>query len=282
MPRLRVAATLAGLSLWTPARTSSAMSACGQTHAILRFTAGCRGRHSNGTHGKAMFIYLITNLVNGKVYVGQTRVGLHKRLTGHTAQARSGSKYPLHAAIRKYGRDSFLIEALAVAETREQLDQLEVLWISILNSRDMSVGYNVMSGGLSGVLTPEAEAHKADKLRGRKRTLETRDKMSASAKIRAATMWTPERRAAHSARMSGAGNPSFGKPFPAPAGSGTRAAANWVKENPVTHRRNCRKASQARWEGLTPEERAAQTKPMRESRWAEKEATSELANTAVQ
>src|SRR5208282_5340638 len=120
MPRLRVAATLAGLSLWTPARTSSAMSACGQTHAILRFTAGCRGRHSNGTHGKAMFIYLITNLVNGKVYVGQTTQRLSDRMCGHRACARQGSPMRLHRALRKYGPEMFHTQVLAVVATQEQ------------------------------------------------------------------------------------------------------------------------------------------------------------------
>ena len=48
-------------------------------------------------------VYLITNTVNGKVYVGQTINGLSKRWKGHKNDVRNGSQNPLHRAIRKYG-----------------------------------------------------------------------------------------------------------------------------------------------------------------------------------
>ena len=217
-----------------------------------------------------MFIYLITNSVNGKYYVGQTRVGLKKRLTGHAAHAPT-SHFPLHAAIKKYGRASFCVEELAQADTQEQLDNLERLWILALDATNMRVGYNVMSGGLGGVLTPEAEARKSAKLKGQVRTAATRAKMSVSAKIRAATMWTPERRAKQSARMSGSKNPSYGI---VTAGITTRAATiaaqKWHKNNAVTHLSNCSKAANISWKDSTVEERAARTAPMQKARWAER------------
>jgi hypothetical protein len=37
-------------------------------------------------------VYLITNTVNGKVYVGQTTVGVSKRWKGHKDEARKGSE----------------------------------------------------------------------------------------------------------------------------------------------------------------------------------------------
>ena len=49
-------------------------------------------------------VYLITNTVNGKVYVGQTINGLSKRWKGHKNDVRKGSQNPLHRAIRCTGR----------------------------------------------------------------------------------------------------------------------------------------------------------------------------------
>lgn len=55
-------------------------------------------------------IYKISNLVNGKEYIGRTRCDIRKRFNEHIAD----SKYTqttniLHQDIRKYGRENFII-----------------------------------------------------------------------------------------------------------------------------------------------------------------------------
>lgn len=94
-----------------------------------------------------MFIYLITNAVNGKYYVGQTTQTPGDRMCGHRACSRQGSPMRLHRAMRKYGPSCFQQQVLAVAETQGQLDLLERLWIAVLNSTDFRVGYNASPGG---------------------------------------------------------------------------------------------------------------------------------------
>lgn len=102
-------------------------------------------------------IYKITNSVNGKIYVGQTMRSLGQRWKDHVRFAAKGRKIYFCSAIRKYEANSFTIEQIAVAETREEANALERHWIKELNTTDNSVGYNSTVGGegfSSGVLNP--------------------------------------------------------------------------------------------------------------------------------
>lgn len=96
-----------------------------------------------------MFIYLIRNLVNGKIYVGQTVRTLKQRLYFHFADSRRyhGGGPRLHRAIRKYGSNNFTIELLATATTAEEMNTLECLWIANLQSTKPAIGYNCTPGG---------------------------------------------------------------------------------------------------------------------------------------
>ena len=93
-------------------------------------------------------VYKVTNTVNGKVYVGQTRRSLHVRQLDHLREARKGNtRLHLHRAIAKYGEQSFHWEILEEAATKEELDRLEMKWISQLQACDETKGYNFSSGG---------------------------------------------------------------------------------------------------------------------------------------
>jgi len=94
-----------------------------------------------------VFIYLITNTVNGKYYVGQTYRKPLARLRAHFAAARSGSPWRLHKAMRKYPAETFVQDVLAVVDTQEQADSLEKLWIASLAAMNFEVGYNASPGG---------------------------------------------------------------------------------------------------------------------------------------
>jgi group I intron endonuclease len=96
-----------------------------------------------------MLIYILTNKINGKYYVGKTKKNdLRKYLSGKRSQARKGLRtQPLLCAMRKYGFDNFLSEVLGSTATHEELCELEKLWILLLNCRNPKIGYNVMAGG---------------------------------------------------------------------------------------------------------------------------------------
>ena len=57
------------------------------------------------------YVYVIRNLINEKVYVGQTK-NFNNRKAGHLAIARHGVLRPLYAAMRKYGVENFTFEVI--------------------------------------------------------------------------------------------------------------------------------------------------------------------------
>lgn len=98
-------------------------------------------------------IYLITNSVNGKQYVGLTIGVLEDRLKQHFAAARKGRKAPLPNAIRKYGESAFSIQLIrADAKNYEELQDQEIKEIAARDS--IRNGYNSAVGGAVGITKP--------------------------------------------------------------------------------------------------------------------------------
>ena len=92
-------------------------------------------------------IYLITNLINGKQYIGQS-VGIQHRWVQHK---NSKENYPISKAIRKYGRDNFKFEIIENCSP-EELDEKEIYYIKVYNTI-IPNGYNVTYGGGQGLKT---------------------------------------------------------------------------------------------------------------------------------
>lgn len=84
-----------------------------------------------------MVIYKITNQLNGKIYVGQTKQSIEKRFLQH-----SKSSTPLGQAMRECGIENFNIEIIERCQTQNQLNEREIFWIRVLNSKQPH-GYNV-------------------------------------------------------------------------------------------------------------------------------------------
>ena len=93
-------------------------------------------------------IYKITNTKTGKVYIGKTTKSLNDRLQGHINNADKGNNFKLSLAIRKYSKENFIIEPIDFAETREELNEKEIHYISEYNS--LEDGYNMTMGGEGG------------------------------------------------------------------------------------------------------------------------------------
>ena len=98
------------------------------------------------------YIYIITNIINGKQYVGQTRTNVKLRLSQHFTAAKSGKNYLISKAIRKYGKKAFIIETIetitanTLKELKNKTNIREKYYISVFNTFK-GVGYNATSGG---------------------------------------------------------------------------------------------------------------------------------------
>jgi group I intron endonuclease len=97
-----------------------------------------------------VIIYRITNLINLKIYVGQTVLTLSERWMAHKKEAKLHRKnYILYNSINKYGIENFIIEEIDIAHSLEELNKKEQEWIAKLASAH-PYGYNLKLGGNGG------------------------------------------------------------------------------------------------------------------------------------
>ena len=189
-------------------------------------------------------IYLVTNLVNGKYYVGQTTCPLKVRWTQHLSDAARRPKHLyLHRAISKYGVEHFTCVQIDEADSPEALNIKESEHIARLNSCVPSVGYNRTYGGDNGVIG-EVRERIRQSLKGRKWTRTPEQRAAAIARLLAIPRpahHSPERRAKISASLTGLVRSEESK-------AKQSASARGKKRAPFTpeHIENMRKASTGR------------------------------------
>lgn len=94
------------------------------------------------------YIYKIQNKINNKIYIGQTRYNINKRWSEHCFSSfELNSNYPLHRAIRKYGKENFTIDIVEEISD-DLLNEHEVYWIGFYHSyAPLGKGYNATLGG---------------------------------------------------------------------------------------------------------------------------------------
>lgn len=137
-------------------------------------------------------IYMYTNTVNGKVYIGQTKTSLEQRAQKDGKNYRESPKF--YNAIMKYGWDAFIPTIIDTAETQDEANELEIFYISKYMSTEDEFGYNVLSGGFCGSHSAESRAKISEKAKerykdktknpmyGKHQSVEMRKKLSESRK----------------------------------------------------------------------------------------------------
>lgn len=92
-------------------------------------------------------IYKIENLINGKVYIGQS-VDIQYRFNNHKSESfnpkSNAYNTAIHRAIRKYGVDNFSFDIIEECD-QDKLREREIYWIDYYKS--FGRGYNLTSGG---------------------------------------------------------------------------------------------------------------------------------------
>lgn len=86
-------------------------------------------------------IYLITNILNGEQYIGQTINSVNRRWIAHKASANK-PKFNIAKALNRYGINNFKCEEIYTTFSKDELDQAEVRFIS-----DLNPVYNMTKGG---------------------------------------------------------------------------------------------------------------------------------------
>lgn len=100
-----------------------------------------------------MGIYKIENLINGKIYIGQS-VDIHERWLEHKrvnerTSALDKQQYPLYRSFKKYGLENFSFEILEEC-SRDKLNEREKYWIAYYHTYindPNNNGYNLTIGG---------------------------------------------------------------------------------------------------------------------------------------
>jgi group I intron endonuclease len=146
-----------------------------------------------------MYIYTITNLINGHQYVGQTirspdiRWKEHKNASKFTERG-----FHIHRAMNKYGIENFELNIVDVCESLELLNEFETKWIEKLDT--FHNGYNMTTGGGSTVCCDEtkmkmSQSHSGENnsMYGKTHSTESKIKMSVA--------------------LSGINHPMYGKCF---------------------------------------------------------------------
>jgi len=89
-------------------------------------------------------IYKIENLVNHKIYIGQS-IEIERRWQKHL---NANDDFLIHKALRKYGKENFSFTILEECN-KEELNEKENYWITYYNCI-IPNGYNMINGGSNG------------------------------------------------------------------------------------------------------------------------------------
>ena len=111
-------------------------------------------------------IYIIKNIINGKVYIGQSW-NIEQRIRDHRKN-RNHNEY-LTKSMNIHGIESFDFSILEEYIECDQifLNEREAYWINFYNSLDFEKGYNLREAGSRGKHTPEIKKKISEAVRGK-------------------------------------------------------------------------------------------------------------------
>jgi hypothetical protein len=99
-------------------------------------------------------LYLITNTLNGRRYVGKSHQTLEERWANHLQAVEKGSHFYVHNAIRKYTPLAFTIEEIETFSDEEELSTAETAAIWDYRTHWTKGGYNLNWGPDEGPKGP--------------------------------------------------------------------------------------------------------------------------------
>jgi hypothetical protein len=116
-----------------------------------------------------MFVYLIVNSSNLKIYVGKTtQFDLNKYLNQKVRSAQRGryrGRSHLFHAMQKYPSSVWSIHPLYSGQSDEDICEKEIAFIKALQTQDSTIGYNIRDGGKNATSMRTPEFRKAQSAR---------------------------------------------------------------------------------------------------------------------
>jgi hypothetical protein len=103
---------------------------------------------------KICCVYKLENLINGKVYVGQTQNFKQRKMAHRHMMSQGHSNRWIKADVEQYGMENFSMSILEECSP-DELDEKEVYWIDKLKSYQREYGYNNSMGGKNHVVMSE-------------------------------------------------------------------------------------------------------------------------------
>ena len=110
-----------------------------------------------------MIIYKTTNIINGKIYIGQDSKNNKNYLGGGIL---------IKKALLKYGKENFIKEIIEYCNNKNELNEREIYWIEFFNATDHTVGYNIETGGNAKNHSDETRKKIGDSKRGKSLSFE--------------------------------------------------------------------------------------------------------------
>ena len=90
------------------------------------------------------FIYKITNMINGKCYIGQKKLDNGSRWKNYM-----GGGQALQYSMKKHGKENFIREIIAITKSEEESNKLESEYIEYFNAVRSEDYYNMIDGGVA-------------------------------------------------------------------------------------------------------------------------------------
>lgn len=174
---------------------------------------------------KKVGVYLITNNINNKVYVGQTgrKDGFIGRWKQHIKNLNKNKhhSYHLQQSWNKYGKDNFEFSILEIIDKPENITDIkfasnylipkEQYWMNYYNSSNYDKGYNSSPTAGSNLGCKVSEIGRLNISLGLLKRYKDNEEEKKKISVRSLKYWTDEKRKERSQKYSGEGNPMFCK-----------------------------------------------------------------------
>jgi len=164
-------------------------------------------------------IYKATSPDN-KVYIGQTIKKVSRRKWEHEFRASKGDRRTaFQIALIEHGKENFRWDEIDHADSKEELDEREKLWIAYYRADNPAYGYNDQSGGKHCTLSAETRRKMSEAMKGKLHSEETKRKISEAKKGKPSGMKGKHCSVEHRKKLSesnkgkqaGEKHPNFGK-----------------------------------------------------------------------